>query len=557
MKANVAIILTFILGLTFPISAQYDLLYENHQQDGFNIPRAVADDGQGNTWMAGYFNTSLTLGTITLTNTPNPGQQSLTGFIGKYNSGSNTWLWARKIERASTNSGQVNVSYITDIALDNAGNVYITGYYMGVVRFDQISLSSTKQGQQYTVDIFVAKYNNNGGVVWAKSFGSKAGSDYGNSIALDGSGNVFVGGAFTNRNIYCSNGPTDITDVYLAKLNNTGTTLWQKRYASSSVNCYVNNAGNDLSLDASGNVCMVGHFSGAVSFGTGSMLTISSVNNSVDVFVAKINGSGSTQWVRATGGNSYDYGSAIHVDASGNVYAGGRVGDAFLSKYNASGNLLWSVNPYPASPDFPSYSIQKINPHQGSILVNDAYVGFKTISSSDGSVMTSDSLTGNLSLSSKYHIGDTEIAGSGFVFVVTSSCGEVTIGGTALTSANSCPFNGDNFFLVRNGEAPPAFQQPVQIIDPVESSHPFAADGLQVYPNPAKDQLHITLPEHEKVTTLFIQNQFGRTLWSEKFDSHRRTTTINLDGQSFQSGFYFLICLSNGNVLTSRFVIEK
>src|SRR5688572_15205516 len=87
-----AMILVFALATLngTQLSAQYDLLYENHQQDPGNAPRAVADDGQGNTWIAGYFNTSLTLGTITLSNTPTPGQSSQTGFLGKFNSGSNT-----------------------------------------------------------------------------------------------------------------------------------------------------------------------------------------------------------------------------------------------------------------------------------------------------------------------------------------------------------------------------------------------------------------------------------------------------------------------------------
>lgn len=563
MKTNVTFLISFLLGLTFPLSAQYDLLYENHEQISGNAPRAVADDGQGNTWVAGYFNTSLTLGTITLTNPSATGLSSHTGFIGKFNSGTNTWLWAKKIERASTSSGQVNNSAIEDMAVDNAGNVYITGYYMGVVRFDHISLTSTKQGKQYTHDIFVAKYNANGGIVWAKSFGSKIGWDAAYAIALDGSGNVFIAGSFTNThktfNQCGGEGGIDIYDVYLAKLNGAGTAQWQKRYASSILNCDTYNAGMDLSVDASGNVCMVGQFSGTVSFGNGAALMVSSVNSTIDAFATKINGSGVTQWVKAAGGISRDDGNAIHTDASGNVYVGGRVvPDAFLSKYTASGSLVWSVNPYPASPEFASNGIRRINPYEGSILLNDGYVGFKTISPSDGSVMNSDSLIGNATPGPQYFIYDTEIAGSGFVFTVTSKCGEVTIGGTPLTSLDNCPFNGKNFFLVRNdSEDLPAFQQPEDINNPLASFHALDKGELALYPNPANDQLHVTLPGHEKESTLFIQNQYGHTMWSGKVESQRRTATINLEGQHFSNGIYFLICVSNGDVVTERFIIEK
>jgi len=559
MKANVALLLTFILGLTFQLTAQYDLLYENHEQNPLNVPRVVADDGQGNTWLAGYFTGSLTLGAITLTNNATYGQSSQTGFIGKFNSNSNTWLWAKKIERASTSSGQLNVSAIQDIALDNAGNVYLTGYYQGIVRFDNLSLTSTKQGQQYTRDIFVAKYNASGGIVWAKSFGSKNGTDRANAIVLDGSGNIFIGGSFTNVhkhfNVCGGEGGVDVYDVYLAKLNNAGTALWQKRYASTGIPCETYNAGYDLSVDASGNVCMVGEFSGTVSFGTSSALSISSVSSSIDAFVAKVNGSGTTQWVNGIGTNSRDYGNAIHADASGNVYGGGKVAtDAFLSKYNASGNQLWSVNPYPASPAVPQNSVNRINPQAGSILVNDAFVGFKTISPADGSVMTSDSLIGNVS----FQIRDTEIAGSGFIFSVRSSCGEVTIGGTALTSANACPFNGDNFFLVRNGsEGPPPFQAGNVITDPLASFQEVAGNEIEIYPNPASDQLHVTIPQHEKETTLFIQNQYGQSVWAEKFGPDTRSATISLSGQHIQSGIYSLILLSNNEVHAKRLIIER
>src|SRR5688500_11645209 len=86
---NIIVFALLMFLYVLQTSAQYDLLYENHQQDPGNVPKAVADDGQSNTWMAGYFNSSITLGAITLTNIPTYGQSSQTGFIGKFNSSSN------------------------------------------------------------------------------------------------------------------------------------------------------------------------------------------------------------------------------------------------------------------------------------------------------------------------------------------------------------------------------------------------------------------------------------------------------------------------------------
>jgi hypothetical protein len=291
-------------------------------------------------------------------------------------------------------------------------------------------------------------------------------------------------------------------------------------------------------------------------------LTITSVNNSVDAFAAKVNGSGITQWVKATGGSTFDYGNAIYADATGDVYAGGGVGtEAFLSKYNASGNLVWSVNPYPSSPAFPSNSILRINPYSNSILVNDSRVGFKSISLANGAVITSDSLIGNAASDPGATIMDVDGAGSGIVFNVMGRCGAVDIGSTSLVSSNSCPFSGisRDIFIVRNSSEapPPAFQAQRDIPDPIATFQEVAVDEIEVYPNPANDELHITFPERDKETTLFIQNQFGRTVWSQQIESQRRGATINLNGREFQNGIYFIICLSDDKVDTKQFIIEK
>jgi len=185
---------------------------------------------------------------------------------------------------------------------------------------------------------------------------------------------------------------------------------------------------------------------------------------------------------------------------------------------------------------------------------------FKTISPADGSVISSDSLVGNAPGSPGAGIVDVEVAGAGYVFNVYGTCGNVTIGSTTLTSYNNCPYSGNSrdIFIVRTGwEAPPAFQAESDNTDPLAAFQEFAENEFEVYPNPANDQLHITLPENDGETTLLIQNQFGHTVWSEKIESQRRTATISLDGQSFQSGIYYLICLSNGEVKTERFVIDK
>lgn len=539
----------FFLMMTVQVKAQYNLLFQHtSDQVSWNTSDAIADDGQGNTWLAGHFENSIIIGPYTLTTVPSGnGSFVTTAFFGKYNSDSNSWLWLKKIALMLP-QGSFNYSWIYDITLDDAGNLYLTGIYAGTVSFDGITLTSTKQGNVFTPDMFVAKYNSGGTALWAKSFGSKNGMDWGQSIQVDGSGNIYAAGAFANKIVKCGGYNIDQRDIFLVKLNNRGTSLWQKRYASNTGPCNGNNAATALDLDPAGNPHISGNFVGTVTFGTG--MNITSLGKE-DIFVAKINSSGVSQWVRTAGTTDYDYSHAIHVDASGGVYSGGRINlTSFITKYNSAGISQWTVDP------FPGKGVNKINASGLDILVNDTRTGFKHLAASDGTLIEFDSISG-YDVTGRMSIKDVENAGNGFVFNVTLQCGYNTIEDQTFTAScvNTCGvcFNFGDIGMVRNtGTPPPAFSTPFN-----ESTSVIQGMELEIFPNPASDVINVKFPDLIKPGVLIIQDQFGRTVWTEKFESQRRTATINLDGQSFQSGIYYLICLSNGEVKTIRFVIDK
>ena len=77
-------------------------------------------------------------------------------------------------------------------------------------------------------EVFVAKYNFAGTVVWAKRAGGTA-DDFGNAVALDAAGNTYITGYFQSTNINFSG--TVLTnsgsaDVFVAKYNSAGTLIW-------------------------------------------------------------------------------------------------------------------------------------------------------------------------------------------------------------------------------------------------------------------------------------------------------------------------------------------
>lgn len=143
--------------------------------------------------------------------------------------------------------------------------------------------------------------------------------------------------------------------LYLAKLDADGKLAWEKKFGG------VNAAtGRAIAVDSAGNIVVVGDFSGVFSLaGT----TLSSAGNK-DVMIAKFTNVGDLVWAKNLGGTALDVGSAVTIDASGNIFASGRFtsplvdagggpvmtngDDVFVVSYSPAGDYRWShifVNP--------------------------------------------------------------------------------------------------------------------------------------------------------------------------------------------------------------------
>ena len=194
------------------------------------------------------------------------------------------------------------------IALDASGNVYITG-------------TTTSYGAGYE-DVLLLKYNSSGNLLWYKTWGGYN-YDYGRGIAVDGSGNAFITGSTDSYG-------TGNNNVFLLKYDSSGNLLWYKTWGSSE-----NAGGSGIALDSSGNIFITGS---TYSYGAGNR----------DTLVLKYDSSGSLLWNKTWGGSGDDWGNGIALDGSGNAFITGFTdsygtgnNDAFLLKYNSSGNLLW------------------------------------------------------------------------------------------------------------------------------------------------------------------------------------------------------------------------
>ncbi|MBN8584032.1 MAG: SBBP repeat-containing protein [Ignavibacteria bacterium] len=204
--------------------------------------------------------------------------------------------------------------YPTDIAIDNSGNVYVTGWSSNGALFD---------------DFATVKYNSEGILQWVNRYnGPGSSTDIARSIAVDLTGNIYVAG-------YSSN--TITGDNYtVIKYSSSGDTLWVRSY-----NGPVNGVDNlnSMSIDMNSNVYVTGRSEGS-----------NGIDTTFDLATIKYNAMGVLQWAQRYNGpaNGNEEGFSIDVDNAGNVYATGSskgfttASDYLTIKYSSStGDPQW------------------------------------------------------------------------------------------------------------------------------------------------------------------------------------------------------------------------
>ncbi len=179
--------------------------------------RGIETDSYGNIFVIGEYNSSsVNFGTTTLNNN---GDYDL--FIVNFNSIGNV-LWAKSF-------GGVKDEKSIDISIDSEGNIYTTGFYLsqhfqiGSFQLNNVSIGANG-------DIWIAKYNNSGDILWAKSEGGTL-FDKGIGITTDADGNAYLTGYFISDTLIFGsdtlfNAGSSTRDFYITKYNNIGNPNW-------------------------------------------------------------------------------------------------------------------------------------------------------------------------------------------------------------------------------------------------------------------------------------------------------------------------------------------
>ena len=306
-------------------------------QGAYDYGKGIATDNSGNVYVAGKYELNANFsGTIL----PCQGNHDI--YVAKYSSsGSLTWI---------RTAGGVNGDYAHALACDGA-YVYVAGEIEGfgtTIKFIGSSVTLTSKGVN---DAFLAKYDLNGNLIWAREAGG-IDNDEALGITYDNSGNVYICGFFNNTATF---GTTTVygfggNDIYVAKYDSNGVFQWVRTAGS---------AGRDeakgIKCDAAGNVYVCGTYLDRTVFGS---QILSSPNGYFNAFLAKYTPDGTLAWVKTAGGDYDDVAWGVAIDNADKIYIAGEFNayalfdgiplittgsaNVFVACYDESGNIQWA-----------------------------------------------------------------------------------------------------------------------------------------------------------------------------------------------------------------------
>jgi streptogramin lyase len=276
-KVSFLFLLLWSLSVNAQVTQQWVARY-NGLANKDDVAKSIAVDKQGNVYVTGNSTgTYQFIGYLTIKYNSEGVEQWATRYNGLVNQGANP----------------------TSLAIDNNGNVYVTGYsYNGV-----------------SLDYATVKYNSEGVEQWVARYDENKHDDRASSIAVDKEGNICVTGHCWNGSDY---------DYVTVKYNPEGNEMWVRIYdGPGHASAYT------IKTDDAGNVYVTGL-------------------NSPDIVTIKYDAAGTQQWVaRIKGTSEADFNTnSLAIDNKGNVYVTGSVypspttgvaSDYATIKYNAAG----------------------------------------------------------------------------------------------------------------------------------------------------------------------------------------------------------------------------
>jgi uncharacterized delta-60 repeat protein len=318
--------------------------------------------------VTGFFQESATFGSgePNETNLTSAGNSDV--FIARYNP-DGTLAWAKSVGGVFYN----DIGYGITTLLDNS--IVVTGKFGESATFGLGEPNETiliSAGGPY--DIFIARYNPDGTLAWAKSAGGASGNDNGKGITALSDNSIVVTGFFyesatfglgePNQTVLTAAGGLHDSDIFIARFNPDGTLAWAKSAGGSSVDSDWGESGDGITTLSDNSTVVIGSFFESATFGLGEPnQTVLTSDGDPDIFIARYNQDGSLAWAKSAGGENTDDGLGITTLSDNSIAVTGRFFisatfgpgepnetvltsagkyDIFIARYNPDGMLAWA-----------------------------------------------------------------------------------------------------------------------------------------------------------------------------------------------------------------------
>ena len=263
-----------------------------------HIPNATAYGGAVFQTEA-LFVTGETYGPVTLPDWQLPGNDRTQAYLARLDSNGN-FRWAKRAVGK-------HAPRAWDVAVDESGNAYFTGEFLGELTFDNTTIRGRRESGSR--ELFVGKCDYDGNLIWLIHDANLRTSVRG--IAVDRQRNVFVTGIFNGLVPFKAGAlANEGEDVFLAKYDSDGKPLWARAPGGAPKRLGIN-----VAVDGYGNPHIVGLIHGTEAFGPTNFVHTEKFNH--NVFLARYNPAGDFQWVRQFRRGDFDFSNVVSLEAKG------------------------------------------------------------------------------------------------------------------------------------------------------------------------------------------------------------------------------------------------
>jgi hypothetical protein len=455
------------------------------------------------------------------------------------------------------------ISYAT-LSLDKAGNIYVTGAVTSAtfcgssntIILPPLSLNYTE------VELFIAKYDNNGEILWVKRWGYTNAEDVSTSIKTDLAGNSYITGI--SRKDPHQGGPA--SNNFVLKYDTEGNLLWSKSSNWQGDACAV-----DSDLDQNGNFYITGSFNFSAFFDS----FVLSTNTSHSIFIVKYDTNGNIIWAKKDG-TSYDEAKGISVDRTGNFYVTGSHGGPssfgniilgptkgmFVAKYDSTGSVLWARHASQPTPGIMSGIAIGVN-HNGCFVTGGICHGTATFNSTSSTItVTVPKLNCDIFVAQYDSSGNiTWIAtpggtsgyeSNGVKALATDNQGNCFISGgyvaTTIFGATTLTTGGGFLAKIRDSAA-----VTTSLKKEIVQQNEFG-----VYPNPTSSFINISYKAEGNITEaeITIHNATGQCLLNKPCKIQDNELNELIDMSKYPRGIYFVQIVANRRKLVRKVVVD-